>query len=604
MFRTNNKNNISNFRLFWIKFTALIISACVYNLFTFSHLFAANPRVPSQALPEMFRTQPGPSYYDIKKNDEIFPEIAPKKNLNQPIDSGIKIVPETLIILTPKELQDVIDIESYKNNIIGKEQSVQQLYELALKIEQEYNQKGYPLVRAFLPTQELEPEDATVFIKVVGGFIEKLDLSQVPASQLLRTYAYLKPLIEKKGLRLEEIERKLLLAEGTAGLNLTSTLFPGDKEGGTVLAIQASHKLISGGMTFDNTQSEELGRQQGQISAVLNSPFGLGESISLFGLARPTIKGMKGTGLDTPIRAGGVSVSVPIGHNGLTAGVSYMESMTRPGGAASSLALEANMKSATGTISYPIHYSRNTAAFLRASLGWTDEVQHTNTSGEDEDLSHDRVTTLRFGASVNQCKSGCLGLDFQFSRGIDVGSRSHNEAGNGTPLSRSEGKTNFSHFNFNTNYKFSPVDNYEVDLNAGGQYSLDDLLNSEQTSITGSNKLSGFTSGSISGDEAWYIRGQLNRHYNVSNQIKLTPYVYGAAGVAYTLSPTTVEERATAAKSIGLGLKFQGLDKLFFQKTISGKVEYSKNWATGKLEDLSDVRLRKQHLLVLLAMNF
>ena len=118
------------------------------------------------------------------------------------------------------------------------------------------------------------------------------------------------------------------------------------------------------------------------------------------------------------------------------------------------------------------------------------------------------------------------------------------------------------------------------------------------------NKLSGFTSGSISGDEAWYVRGQLNRNYDLSNQIKLTPYVYGAAGVAYTLSPTTVEDRASAAKSIGLGLKFQGLDKLFFQKTISGKVEYSKNWATGKLEDLSDVRLRKQHLLVLLAMNF
>ena len=104
-----------------------------------------------------------------------------------------------------------------------------------------------------------------------------------------------------------------------------------------VLAIQAKHKLISGGVNFDNTQSEELGRQQGQVRAVVNSPFGLGESISLFGLARPTIKGMKGTGLDVPIRAGGLAASVPLGNDGLTAGVSYMESMTRPGGDASSL---------------------------------------------------------------------------------------------------------------------------------------------------------------------------------------------------------------------------------------------------------------------------
>ena len=71
-----------------------------------------------------------------------------------------------------------------------------------------------------------------------------------------------------------------------------------------------------------------------------------------------------------------------------------MESMTRPGSDASSLKLEANMKSATGTISYPLYYSRDTAVFLRGSLSWTDEIQHTSVSGEDQDLSHDRVTTL------------------------------------------------------------------------------------------------------------------------------------------------------------------------------------------------------------------
>ena len=37
-------------------------------------------------------------------------------------------------------------------------------------------------------------------------------------------------------------------------------------------------------------------------------------------------------------------MSVPVGNNGLTAGLSYMESMTRPGGDARDLGLEANMK--------------------------------------------------------------------------------------------------------------------------------------------------------------------------------------------------------------------------------------------------------------------
>ena len=313
---------------------------------------------------------------------------------------------------------------------------------------------------------------------------------------------------------------------------------------------------------------------------------------------------MKGTGSDVPIRAGGVAISVPIGNDGLTTGISYMESMTRPGGDATDLGLEANMKSATATASYPLVYKRDKAVFFRGTLGWTDEIQQTNISGEDQDLSHDRITALRLGVSINRCLTGCLGIDFQFSRGIDIASRSQGDVGKGTPLSRSSGKNNFSHFNLDTTYAVALDKDLEFNINTGGQLSLDDLLNSEQSSITGPDKLSGFTSGSISGDESWYFRGQLNYKKKLSNKLSLTPYVYGATGVSYTLTPTATENRATAARSIGLGLKVDGIDSYFFDKNISAKVEYSKNWATGVLEDVSDVRLNKQHLLVNLAMNF
>ena len=73
---------------------------------------------------------------------------------------------------------------------------------------------------------------------------------------------------------------------------------------------------------------------------------------------------MKGTGGDVPIRAGGLALSVPVGNDGLTAGLSYMESMTRPGGDARDLGLEANMKSGTATLSYPLVYKRDKAVFL------------------------------------------------------------------------------------------------------------------------------------------------------------------------------------------------------------------------------------------------
>ena len=93
-----------------------------------------------------------------------------------------------------------------------------------------------------------------------------------------------------------------------------------------------------------------------------------------------------------------------------------MESMTRPGGDVSDLGLEANMKSATTTLSYPLVYQRNLAIFTRASISWTDEVQQTNAGGVDEDLSHDRITAARIGTSFNGCGAGCLGIDAEISK--------------------------------------------------------------------------------------------------------------------------------------------------------------------------------------------
>ena len=232
--------------------------------------------------PKMFQKPPGIDYYQFKKQENVIPQIPPVE-VKQQQDTGIKINLKSLIILAPKELQNIIDKEKYYKMTIGVPQSINDLYNIAYEIERDFNQKGYPLVRVILPVQELEPEQASVFFKVIDGFIEKIDLSKVPKAQTLRTYAYLKPLINKKNMTLKLLERQLLLASNSAGLTLTSSLIPGAKEGSTRLVIEAKHKLLSGGISFDNTQSEQLGRQQGQANTNISSAFGL-ETISLFGL--------------------------------------------------------------------------------------------------------------------------------------------------------------------------------------------------------------------------------------------------------------------------------------------------------------------------------
>ena len=56
------------------------------------------------------------------------------------------------------------------------------IYTKLLMTLKDFNEKGYPLVS--YTVQELAPEQTAVFFKVIDGFIEKIDLSKVPSSNL------------------------------------------------------------------------------------------------------------------------------------------------------------------------------------------------------------------------------------------------------------------------------------------------------------------------------------------------------------------------------------------------------------------------------------
>ena len=148
---------------------------------------------------------------------------------------------------------------------------------LANTITKDYQTKDLPLVRVILPKQELKPDGATVFFKVIDGFIEEINLEKVPKVQRKAIFRYLRELKDKKNIRNSLLEKKLLLASQVAGLELNTAFAQGSIEGATILVVEAKHKLISGSINFNNTQSEELGRQLGILQSTINSPFGFGE---------------------------------------------------------------------------------------------------------------------------------------------------------------------------------------------------------------------------------------------------------------------------------------------------------------------------------------
>ncbi len=569
-------------------------------LFSFS-LHAASTS-PSQTVPKVLE--------DIEKekikkrsDENLLNGLGNIKIKENQLDQ-ISVTIKSLVVIASKELQNVINFDDYKNQLIGKSKSINELNLIAKKMTKDYQLNDFPLVRVILPKQELKQDSATIFFKVIDGYIEKINLKKIPKKQKKAVFRYLRELKDKKNIKNSLLERKLLLAGRVAGLQLNTAFAPGTKEGATILVVEAKHKLISGNINFNNTQSEELGRQLGVLQTTINSPFGFGESLTMFGLARPTIKGMKGTGNAVTIRGGGLSFSYPLGDNGLISNFSYSESMTRPGGDITSLGIESNMKSGSLGLTYPLKLSANTSWTVRGNLTWIDELQQTNTTGVDQILSHDRLTSLRLGFSYFGCPRGCIYFDFELSRGIDVASRSASEATD-IPLSRTSGTSQYHHLRVNSSYSFYILTNYLMKIGLGGQYTDDALLNSEQSTVIGMDRISSLTSGAISGDKIWYIRAEVNRNFLLLKNLSITPYMYSAMGVAYLNRPTAAENKETAAKSVGVGLQINNFnDYFYFDKNITAKVEYSKTIATDKIEVLSDVRLNKHHLMLMLNMDF
>lgn len=587
----------------WIKsFNKYVIISLFCFILLHAELAIPASTNPSNTLPESFQRPETESLNNFKKR--ALPSTNFENKDIQQEDDGLKIVTKTLIVLAPRTLQKKVNFLKYEQEVVGKLKKIKDFYQIANDITKEYKLKGFPLVRVIVPKQELKPENAVVFLKVVDGYIEKVDLSKVPVIQALRTYAYLKPLIKKKAVTSKLLERQLLLAGNTVGLTLKSALIPGNMEGGTILVLDAKHKVLSGSMQFNNSQSKELGRHLGQKSITFNSLSGFGESITLFGLSKPTLKGMKGTGDNVRIRGGGFAASLPIGNDGLNTSIAYVESMTRPGVDLQVLGLEANMKSATLTASYPLILKKDSLWTVRGTVNWVDEVQQTNISGEDEQLSHDRLSSLRFGLNFSGCKEGCTTFDTEISRGIEIASRSASDSAGGTPLSRTSGTSTYTHFKIDSSYSYYLYQNIETKVYAGGQYTDDGLLNSEQSTIIGEDKISALTAGAISGDKIWYIRGELNYNKLLSQSLSASPYFYSAMGVAFLNKATATENKKTSAKSVGFGLKVDGIDKYFFDKNITAKIEFSKTWATKRIEDLSDVRMKKHQALISLAMTY
>lgn len=243
-------------------------------------------------------------------------------------------------------------------DFVGKELSLADLERAADLITRYYRERGYFIARAYVPAQDIK--DGVAEITVLEGKLDRISLKFSYEIRLKESVVEntLRAALPVDGLiRLDELERGLLLLNDIPGVAVRSLLLPGSALGTSIIAVEADEgPPVSGSLDVDNYGSKFTGPFRYGPTLSLNDPSGYGD---LFGLR---ITESAGTSY------GRINYQIPVGASGLKLGAAYAQ--TRYKLCCEFATLEAQGKARTATLNAQYPFLRSRDANLYGTLAY------------------------------------------------------------------------------------------------------------------------------------------------------------------------------------------------------------------------------------------
>jgi hemolysin activation/secretion protein len=440
--------------------------------------------------------------------------------------------------------------------IKGHRVTVAQVYEFANALEQTYARAGYVLARITVPPQKLN-DRGTLRIVVVDGFIEKVQVDNVPDRVRALVTDRMASLIGRRHIKLGEIERRLLTAGDVPGLRLKSTLARGTSLGGALLVLEGTHQVVTATASVDNRLPTSLGTWSYGASVALNSLFGLGEQFYASAQSGGDLKGIFNS--TSPLQVLGVGAVLPLGFDGWILNPEYTNSRSQPVPVNGGLVSIGHFERLALRTSYPVIRTRTTTLNLNGAFEYIS--QNVALPLFETDLNRDRYGVLRTGATVESglpWGDALLQTSATFSYGIG-GRGAVGAAESGIPLSRQGADPVFGKAIVDAHLIQPLPEGFRADLIGRYQTAFGKpLLVSEQFSLDGPLAISAYPSGTLNVDQGGTLRGELSRPFAVPHSVApliLSPYGFGVFGVGRLNDPTIVELAVVRGGAVGAGLR-------------------------------------------------
>lgn len=392
---------------------------------------------------------------------------------------------------------------------------VSEIFAAASDYEAAYAEAGFVLARVAIPEQGLV-DGGTLRIVVVDGFIEDVATEAVAEPVRERIDAIVTPLEKRPGVRIDEIERRLLIAGDTFGVALGSALSAGASPGGTVLVLDSEYRPITGFVTVDNLSSDPLGRWSFETGLELNGRLGFGEVI--YGRFQAGLEG-DGIGSDPRQRTIVLGGVLPVNSDGLLVNLEVADTVTNPDDEAVDTTSSFSRQSLR--VSYPWIRSLDTNLTIQAALDFQHDELDILTGSGPLNVYNDKTRVLRFSGDYFSFlpSNAALELGGTLSFGLDA-------------LGADSEFASFTKLEVSGRYRRQLGEKFALAVAGRGQTSFgSELVEAEKLGVATAQEVSTFPEGSITGDNGWLIRTDVS--YPIETEIaslpaRISPYVFAA----------------------------------------------------------------------------
>jgi hemolysin activation/secretion protein len=437
-------------------------------------------------------------------------------------------------------------LQAQADRYVGREIAVGEIFELARELTAIYRRAGYILSQVVVPPQSLS--DGVLRLVVVEGYIASVRIEGDTDAR--RTLAELGEKIKaSRPLHAAVLERYLLIASELPGVQLRSVLTPSQTPGAADLVLIVSSKRVEGYVSLDNYGSLYLGTGQLSAGITINRLAG-DDQVRILATAAG----------DSEMGYGELAYSRVLTSEGLRLGASVSTTHTRPGDALEPFEIRGRADAANLSLGYPFLRTRNSSLLGRALF----DYRNVDTDILGTPVIEDRIRALRLGLAW-------LGLDrldgnntlfVEFSQGL--GGTQPDD-----PLkSRAGADGEFTKVTFDYE-RFQPLGaNFGVTLGAGGQWTDEPLLSSEQFALGGRRFGRAYEPAELAGDRSLAARIEPVYLGRAAGWLR-SWQVYGfwdGGKVWYEADPTG-QRPAQSLASAGFGTR------LFAERGISATLE-------------------------------